>query len=114
MRIYIAGAYTSPDPAIVRENVERAIEAGRQVYLKGHIPIVPHVTHYLHTEWLKQGTDAPYGFWVRLGLYQLHHCEALLLLPNWSQSKGARVEFAEAIEMEIPIYFDVEDVPDED
>lgn len=41
-------------------------------------------------------------------------CQAVVLLPRWETSPGAKAEFQRAIELAIPIYLSVSDVPDED
>lgn len=37
----------------------------------------------------------------------LERCDALLLLPGWEKSKGARMERQRAIEKQIPIFYDI-------
>ena len=53
--------------------------------------------------------DVPYNFWIQMDLVILEKCDALLLLPNWRQSKGAMMEFQAAENMCIPMF----EFPDE-
>ena len=60
LKIYIAGPYTPKgadihDAArIAHKNAHRAIRAGISVIEKGHVPFIPHLTHFIHLE-----TDNP-------------------------------------------------------
>jgi hypothetical protein len=42
MIVYVASPYTGPNRRKVQENIKAANEYGKQVYLLGHVPIVPH------------------------------------------------------------------------
>lgn len=114
MRVYIAGPYTAPSAEEVHRNVARAMEVARQVYLKRHIPVVPHLTHFLHLDWVAKGTWAPYKFWMVNAAATLEDCDAILMIENWQNSEGAKKEFDWAQELDMPTYFTVEDLPDGD
>ncbi len=47
LRIYVAGPYSADGPAQTEKNVEKAIDAGLEVYRKGHFPFIPHLTHFV-------------------------------------------------------------------
>jgi hypothetical protein len=56
-RIYIAGPYTLPSPAV---NTERAMIEGHALLDLGFAPLVPHLTHFMelarhrpHEEWMQ-------------------------------------------------------------
>jgi hypothetical protein len=42
MIVYVASPYSHTYIGRVRANIEAANEYGKQVYLLGHVPIVPH------------------------------------------------------------------------
>jgi hypothetical protein len=45
------------------------------------------------------------GTWqayMRLAVRQLSHCDGVVLLPNWHNSKGARAEFRLAVDLMLP------------
>jgi len=113
LRIYIAGCYSADSAEEVHRNVARAMEVARQVYLAGHEPVVPHILHFLHLDWVTKGTWPPESFWVKCGANLLEHCDAILMLDGWQHSEGAKKEFAWAGKLNISTYFSVDDLPEE-
>ena len=98
MRVYVAGPYTKGD---VEANVRAAIAAGDQLANAGHVPFIPHLTHYwdaLHPH--------PWTFWMDQDFVWLRQCEALVRLPG--ASKGADMEVADAVKVGIPVFLSVE------
>ena len=101
MKIYIAGPYTKGDVAV---NVREAILAGNYVALMGHVPFIPHLTHFWH---LLQPHD--YDFWMRQDEEWLKCCDAILRCQGESAGADKEVEIAQGLGM--PIYYSVFDVP---
>jgi hypothetical protein len=97
MKIYVSGPYTKGDPC---ENTHRAIIAGNAIFDAGHVPFVPHVSHFWHTV-----TPRPYEDWMKLDLAFLSACDAIVRLPG--ESSGADREVAEALRLGIPVYYDL-------
>ena len=95
MRVYIAGPYTKGDVAL---NVRRAIEAGDAVYKAGHLPFIPHLTHFWHMV-----CPAPYEQWIAIDLAWLPTCHALIRLPG--ESSGADGEVAAAQKLGMPVHY---------
>lgn len=102
MRIYIAGPYTKGDVAL---NVREAIYAGNMVAHRGHIPFIPHLTHFWHML-IPHDID----FWYAYDIEWLKLCEGLLRLEG--ESKGADEEERIAREMGLPVFYNVFDIPD--
>ena len=97
MRVYIAGPYTKGDVAV---NVRNAIEAADAVLKAGHVPFIPHLTHFWHMV-----CPGPYEQWTKLDLEWLPFCNALIRLPGESSGSDAEVKIAE--EQLIPVYYGV-------
>jgi len=111
MLVYISGPYSAASAEEVRHNVARAMEAARMVYMKGHIPIVPHLTHFLHLYWVSKDTRAPKIFWLKHDAHLLQGCDVILMLSGWSKSDGARQELAWARDLNISACFSVNELP---
>ena len=101
MWVYVSGPYTGGDTAI---NVVNAIDAGFELREMGHVPIVPHLSHFMHMRRKK-----PYRFWMEFDLDLLARCDAIIRLPG--ESPGADEEVAAAEAAGKPVYYSLEAIP---
>jgi len=110
MLIYVAGPLSAPTPALQRRNVEAALEAGRQILLRGHAPLIPHLSHWFD-EWhhRSRGHSLAYEQYLAWDFELLRRCEALLYL---GASPGADRELAEARRMGLVVWRSVEAIPE--
>ena len=111
MKIYIAGKYGSHDlPTDERlANTMKAIEVGRELIKKGHMPFIPHLSHWIHEGWGWQGSTSE--LWYSIDLEWLRCCDAILMLDGWEDSVGAGMELDCAKLLGMTVYYDLEDVP---
>ncbi len=105
-RIYVAGPYSADNPRSTQLNVNKAISVGCELIKKGYAPFIPHLCYYIC---LHPAGNFEYETWTKYGSVWLRQCEAFFYI---GQSPGADEEYKEAIEMGIPIYTDIKDVPD--
>ncbi|GHV93207.1 hypothetical protein AGMMS50268_37100 [Spirochaetia bacterium] len=77
-RIYICGKVTG-DPNYQK----KFLEAEERLHLAGVWPVSPASFISKNTEWLKA---------MRLAIRELVRCDGIALLPDWKQSKGAKIE----------------------
>jgi len=104
MRIYIAGPYTKGDVAV---NVNKAIQAADKLIAKGHLPYVPHLTHFWHIV-----SPKPYDFWIFLDSTIVRHwAEAILRLEGVSSGADNEMDIARSIGL--TTYYDIDDIPEE-
>jgi hypothetical protein len=108
MRIYVAGPYSAPSQAVVRDNVERALAVGLRLMRRGHVPFVPHLSYWLDELAATQGNAIPYESWLAYDCEWLRLCDALYLL---APSPGADREVMLAEGLWLPIYRSLEEVP---
>jgi hypothetical protein len=99
-KIFIAGPYTLGD---VAQNVKKAMDMANELINRGYAPYCPHLTHFLHmNNW------QPYQKWLEIDLIFLEKCDAVLRIPG--ESKGADGEVKRATELNIPIFYSIEDL----
>jgi len=111
MKIFVSGKYGPHAlPAEQRlANTMLAIEAGRELIKKGHMPFIPHFSHFVHEGWGWPGSTSQ--LWYSIDLEWLRCCDAILMLRGWSESAGARVERKRAVNLGMTVYYGLEDVP---
>lgn len=98
MKIYISGQITGLGLEEARAKFDKAEKA---LIGKGHNPINP----------MKLNIPIEGKTWKDYMLDDLEllfDCEAIFLLDNWQASKGARIEYSIAQEMEMTILMNIE------
>jgi hypothetical protein len=98
--VFIAGPYTDATEASIQANIGVARAAAIELADRGIGFFCPHT----HTADFHRLARAPEAFYKALDLELLRHCDAVLLLPGWRDSKGARSEVQEANEIGLPIF----------
>lgn len=88
--VYVAGPYTSPHPDVMEARRERALAFGRHIESRGRfVAFVPHA-HILEPR-----GATPREVWkvaMSKCLANLRRCDALVPMPGWEDSRGARME----------------------
>ena len=101
MRVYIAAPYSKGETAI---NVRNAILAADKVLEKGHIPFIPHLTHFWHYI-----SPKPWETWLKIDQDWLEVCDAVLRLPGLSIGADMEVDIAQKAGK--PIFYSIEELP---
>ena len=103
--LYICGPYTGRDSQETNDNISRAREYAIAAVRNGWFPFTPHLNtagfeidcpEISHQEWL-DGDIAILRLLPRARA-------AVLLLPGWEQSKGARLERDWAIHLNLEVF----------
>lgn len=102
--VYIAGPFRGPTAWHVAENVRAAERAGHDVAHLGAMPLIPHA-NTAHFDGLLDG-----AFWIAGTAELLRRCDAILMLPTWRESSGARGEHEIAKAERIPIFYSVDEL----
>ncbi|QGZ66801.1 DUF4406 domain-containing protein [Paraburkholderia acidisoli] len=114
--ILIAGPYrggTGGDPARIADNLRRLEGAALAVYERGHLPVVG--------EWVSLplaraagsaqiGDDISERFLYPAARRLIERCDAVLRIPG--ESKGADGDVDLARTLGIPVYLDIDDLPE--
>ena len=88
--VYISGPYRADTEWEVKENIERAERAALYFWRKGCAVICPHKNTAFF------GGAAPDSTWLRGDLELLKRSDAIVLLPGWERSEGAKIELLHA------------------
>ena len=98
MLIYLAGPYRGN----TEENIRIADEVSRELWAKGHYVICPHK----NSSGFEHDTRISIEHILNGDIFMLSKCDAIVILPNWDQSEGAKIEHDYAKHNHIPIYDD--------
>ena len=96
-KVYIAGPYSKGD---VEYNVGTALAVAERLMVEGHVPFVPHLTHFWHL-----AHPHSYQFWLNYDNEWLPLCDVLLRLKGESSSADEEVRLA--ISLNIPVFYDI-------
>jgi hypothetical protein len=109
LRIYIAGPYTAPTADLRRKNVNDAIRVGLLLWKKGHVPFIPHLTHFIDERAAELQIPMSYEEYLAWDNEWLKACDALLYVAS---SRGADLELENAKRLGLAIYYSVDEIPD--
>lgn len=99
--VYLAAPYTNPDPVV---NTHSVIEVATKLVEDGRVtPIVPHLSMLWHLV-----TPRPLEFWYAYDLEVMARCDYVLRLAG--SSKGADAEVEEAMRLDIPVFYDEDEL----
>lgn len=104
--VYVAGAYSAADRAGVEAHIARAVDVGVEVARLGAMPVIPHA----NTADPRFEAVQPYLFWLEGTSALLAACNAMILVPGWESSNGARREYAQAQDERKPIFHRASDL----
>ncbi len=108
LNIYIAGPYSADTPEAIEANVQRAIDAGIAVLKKGHIPYIPHLSHWVDKRAEETGHPITWDDWMEVDSVWLDQCDAIWHLAS---SRGADMELERAKAAGKIIFYDYDDIP---
>lgn len=108
MRIYVAGPYTAATMEQTVVNVQMAIDAGIQIWKRGHFPYIPHLLHWVDLRAQELEVRMDWNDYMLWDAPWLDDCDAFFLLAD---SKGALIEYQRAIEKGKIIFHSIDEVP---
>lgn len=112
---YIAGAitpYPSEHPVLgFLGNIKRGTRMAVKTLLAGYVPFCPFID-FLYFFQLRDGENITEKMIKDLSLTWLEKCDSVLVLPKYRKSRGTLAEIARAKELDIPIFYSLEDMID--
>lgn len=107
LRIYVAGPYTAADAIDLERNTKAAIDAGIVLLKRGHIPFIPHLTHYVDLRARELNIGISWDEYISWDQAWLDQCDALLYLGS---SRGADLELQRAKSLGKTIFYHLDEV----
>lgn len=100
--VFIAGPYNAQTREGIEANIVNAWEYAVELARRGIGFLCPHLNSiHFHDEVKNQ----PESFWYKMYLRMLLDCDAVLAMPAWGTSSGARDEVELAERFDIPRFF---------
>lgn len=107
-KVYVAGPISANDPIALFNNEKTGIDTAAWLILRGFSVFCPHIDFlYLLGNHGKQITKA---MLQKNSMAFVADCDCMLILPGWEDSPGTRREVGEAVRLNIPIYFDAQEL----
>ena len=100
IKVYIASPYTLGDVAV---NVKRQLDIADELMNKGFVPFAPLYSPFQH-----MAHPGPYEDWIKIDLEWVKVCDCVLRLEG--KSSGADGEVKLAKELNIPVYYSLDEL----
>lgn len=108
-RVYVAGAYSSDNVIGVLNNMRKGMRASVEVFLAGFAPFCPWLDYHFQLM-LREGEKISVQQYYDYSMAWLEASDAVLVLPNSDYSKGTQTEISRAKELNIPIFYNLNDL----
>ena len=95
MRVYISGQITGLDIKVAEQYFE---QVEKQLEEAGYIPVNPMKVVEYHP-------DHTWHYYMAKDIEALLYCDAILMLENWTNSKGAKIEHGIAQGLGLQLYY---------
>lgn len=99
--IYISGKFRGPNSWAIEQNIRKAEELSLEVWRIGAVAMCPHLNTRFY-----QGA-LPDQVWLDGDLELVKRCDAMLMVDNWQDSEGAKLEHQFAQALKQPIFYDL-------
>jgi hypothetical protein len=103
MRVYVAGKYSDDNIIGCLNNIHDGIKASVEVLKLGHSPFCPFLDYQFQL-FDKTLTVEDY---YKYSMAWLEVSDCVLVLPNSENSKGTQAEIERAIELGIPVVYEI-------
>ena len=108
-RVYVAGPYSADNVISVLNNMREGMRLSTKVLLAGYAPFCPWIDHHFCLM-LRNDEELTVEDYYKYSMAWLDVSDAVLLLPGWETSTGTLAEIERAKELNIPVYYDFEEL----
>ena len=98
--IYVSGPYSAGYGRSIADNIAVARTAAIRIWDSGNAALCPH----LNTAHFEEDCRAEWIDYITGDLIMVERCDAVVMLPNWRQSRGAVQEHDHAVSHGKPVY----------
>lgn len=109
IKVYVAGKYNDNNIISALENMRLGMRVSTELLLKGYAPFVPWFDYHFILM-LRDGEKITKSEYHRYSIQWLEVSDCILALPNWMESDGAKMEIKRTKELNIPIYYSINDL----
>ena len=106
--VYVAGSISATNPVTMLNNIRRGIDMGAELLRHGLCPFIPFLDFQIFLS--RNGIFITEKQIKEYSLKWLEKCDAILVLPESDNSIGTQAEIRHAGELDIPIFYSVEDL----
>ena len=107
-RIYIAGSYSADNVMDVLHNIRKGIEAACTVFKAGYAPFCPWLD--FHYVLMDKASELTVQDFYDYSLAWLDASDAILVLPDYEDSKGTLAEIERANIRGIPVVYSLKEL----
>lgn len=108
--VYVAGPFRAASAYVAGQqdsfgiltNIMAAMQVSLELWRAGLVGLCPHGNTFCFQN------SAPDDVWLDGDIELMRRCDAVLMVPGWERSSGARAEKEIAENEGIPVYFSVE------
>ena len=102
--VYVSGKYTDKDRRSVEENVRIAKEYAQKIWEMGYTVICPHT----NTDFIE--SSLVWKDYIEGDMELIKRSDIVFMLPNWKDSKGAKIEWNEAQDLGLRVVYNLEEL----
>ena len=112
--IYVSGKFSDDNKARMYENIKLAYKTTTELIKSGFSVVCPHTMGVLpdKDELFIYDSEIDYNTWLDNYVEIMKRCDGVLMLPNWTDSFGARYERDVALMYGIPVFYSIEEILD--
>lgn len=105
-RVYVAGPYSADKIVKSLHHMRKGMRVSTEVALAGYAPFCPWLDYHFILM-LRDGEELSLEWFYQYSLAWLKVSDAVLVLPNYKDSKGTLMEIENAVEWGIPVFYDM-------
>ena len=107
-RIYVAGPYSADNVMDVLRNIRNGIDMSYEVFVRGYAPFCP----WLDYQYVLMDLDGELTLddFYQYSIAWLEVSDGMFVLPGYEKSKGTLLEIEHAKLLNIPIFYNIDDI----